>query len=174
MKSIVGVLAVLAAPVFVWADEAGGIQWKPPAGWKSKGTSSMRAATYTVQAAPGDPEPGECAVFYFGAGQGGGVEANIDRWVGQFEQPDGKPSRQAAKTGKETVQGLAVSTIDLSGTYLAGGPMATVKIRKPGFRLLGAIVEAPQGNVFFKLTGPAKTIAAAQKDFRAMIQSVRR
>ena len=47
----------------------------------------MRLATYTV--AP----DAECGVYFFGSGQGGSVEANLDRWIGQFLQADGKPSK---------------------------------------------------------------------------------
>lgn len=48
----------------------------------------------------------------------------------------------------------------------------TAKSSKPGYRMLGAIVEGPQGSVFFKFTGPAKTVAANQKAFDGMIESV--
>jgi hypothetical protein len=128
----------------------------------------MRAATYTIPPAKGDPEPAECGVFFFGSGQGGSVEDNVARWVGQFEGGP-KPTRS-----KRTVSGLAVTSVDVSGTYLSGGPMTTVKTRKEGFRLLGAIVEAPEGNVFFKLTGPAATVKAAGPEFEAMIASLKR
>ncbi len=135
----------------------------------------MRAATYRVPAAASDSEGGECAVFYFGPGQGGDVNANLQRWFGQFEQPSGKSSEQAAKTSKQTISGLSVTTVDLSGTYLASaGPMSPVKERRPGYRLLGAIVAAPEGNVFFKFTGPAKTVAAAADEFQAMLKSLRK
>jgi hypothetical protein len=156
------------------ADTAGGIRWTAPSGWKSQGERPMRAATYAVPAAPGDKEDGECAVFYFGAGQGGGVQDNIDRWIGQFQQPNGKPSKDVARTAKQTINGLPVTTIDLTGTYLAGGPMMASKMPRPGYRLLGAIVEGPQGGVFFKFTGPAKTVAAGQAAFQSMLKSVTR
>jgi hypothetical protein len=52
--------------------------------------------------------------------------------------------------------------------------MATAKSRKPGYRIAGAIVEAPQGSVFFKLTGPAATVQAAKPAFDKMLQSVKR
>jgi hypothetical protein len=116
----------------------------------------MRAATYRVPAAPGDAEDGECAVFFFGPGQGGGVEANIDRWIGQFEQPDGKPSAERAKRQTETVDGIPVSMIDLNGTYKGGGPTMGATAPKTGYRLLGAIATGPQAGIFFKLTGPTK------------------
>ena len=129
----------------------------------------MRAATYRVPAVAGDKEDGECAVFYFGPGQGGGVDDNIQRWVGQF-QTEAKPQIK-----KQTINGLAVTTIDLSGTYMASaGPMAPSKVSKPGYRLLGAIAEAPQGGVFFKFTGPVKTVAANQATFQKLVQSISR
>jgi len=152
------------------ADSAAGIQWTPPAGWKAQAARPMRAATYTVPAANGDKEDGECAVFFFGPGQGGGVEDNLKRWIGQFQ-----PVEKAAQTAKRTINGFTVTTIDLSGTYLASsGPMMAAKATKPGYRLLGAIVEAPEGNVFFKFTAPAKTVAAQDAAFQALLKSLKR
>ena len=125
-----------------------------------------RAATYTIPPAAGDSDAGECVVNYFGQGQGGTVDANVQRWTGQFQ--GGQP-----KVTKKTVHGLPVTMIDMSGTYTGmGGPMATAKSSKPGYRLLGAIVEGPQGSVFFKFTAPSKTVAANQKAFDQTIESV--
>lgn len=150
------------------AESASGVKWKAPAAWKSQGERPMRAATYSVPAAAGDKEAGELAVFYFGPGQGGGVQANLDRWQGQFPQKTGAP-----KTGKSTAAGLAVTSIDVSGTYASSAsPMSPEKVDKPGFRMLGAIVEAPQGAVFFKFTGPAKTVAANEAAFQGMIKAI--
>jgi hypothetical protein len=53
-----------------------------------------------------------------------------------------------------------------------GGPMMGGAKPVPGYRLIGAIVEGPGGSVFFKLTGPAKTIAAQQKTFEQLIASI--
>jgi hypothetical protein len=153
------------------ASSAGGIKWTTPVKWKAGPERQMRAATYFIPAAAGDSEDGECAVFF---GIGGGVEANLKRWVGQFEQPDGKPSESLVKQKRETINGLQVTTIDLTGTYGGGGPMMGQSAKKTGYRLLGAIVEGPQGEIFFKLTGPAKTVAAAQADFQALLKSLGR
>ena len=129
----------------------------------------MRAATYTAPAAAGDTEGGECAVFYFGPGQGGGVDDNLKRWIGQFQQPEGKPQIK-----KQTIGGFSVTTVDLSGAYTGGGgPMAASRVAKPGYRLLGAIVEGPQGAVFFKFVGPAKTVAAQQPAFDGLLKSLK-
>jgi hypothetical protein len=119
----------------------------------------MRAATYIV----GDAE---CAVYFFGQGQGGGIQANLDRWESQFQG-------SISKTGKRTIHGLPVTTIDVSGNYNGmTGTGSGGGAPKPGYRMLGAIVENPGGNVFFKFTGPAKTIAANQAKFDQMLDSV--
>ena len=65
------------------ADSGAGLRWTPPANWKSEAQRPMRLATYTVPPAAGDHEGAECGVFYFGQGQGGSVDANMDRWIGQ-------------------------------------------------------------------------------------------
>src|SRR5215472_11553435 len=55
---------------------------------------------------------------------------------------DGKPA--TAHTQKRTVHGLPATTIDVTGKYSGmGDPMATAKTSKPGYRLLGAIIEKP-------------------------------
>jgi hypothetical protein len=146
---------------------AGGIQWTVPSRWGQHPPRQMRIATYMIPAADGDPEAGECAVFHFGAGQGGDVQSNITRWVGQFEAT-GKPVQESKE-----VHGLRVTLVTVSGTYLApGGPMMQSQGKKTNYRLLGAIVEAPDGSVFFKLTGPAKTVAAAEAEFSELVGSV--
>jgi hypothetical protein len=100
----------------------------------------MRAATYKIPPASGDQEGAECAVYFFGAGQGGSVHANIERWNGQVTGSDGKPA--TAHIQKRTVHGLPVKAIDVAGQYsVMGGPMATAKTSKLGYRLLGAVIE---------------------------------
>src|SRR5215467_7181380 len=74
------------------AESAAGVHWTAPAGWKTEAPQPMRAATYTVTAVSGDKANAECAVYFFGAGQGGSVEANIERWKEQFQAADGRPA----------------------------------------------------------------------------------
>lgn len=130
----------------------------------------MRAATYTIPPAAGDTASAECVVYFFGAGQGGTIQANLDRWSGQLLAPDGKPTK--AKIAKRKIHGLPVTTIDASGDYTGmGGPMVSTKSVQPNYRLLGAIIEGPAGNVFIKFTGPAKTVAANQAAFEQLLNS---
>ena len=156
-----------SASVAPGSQGSGPVKWAPPSRWEAKPASGMRAATYIIPAAKGDSEGGECAVF---VNLGGGVQANITRWIGQFEKTDGAPNQKS-----ETINGLPVTTVDVSGTFKGGGPMMGQSSGpKAGYRLLGAIVEGPEGDVFFKLTGPAKTVAAAHDDFQAMLKSLKK
>jgi hypothetical protein len=162
------VFGLVLAAMWLAADSGAGIRWTAPPGWKAEAERPMRLATYTL--APG----GECAVYFFGAGQGGSVEANLDRWIGQFLQADGEPSKSAAKIDKRIIHGWPVTTVDVSGAYTGmGGPKSqSDALAMPGYRMLAAIVEGPQGSVFFKCAGPAKTIAANQAAFDKMLASL--
>ena len=96
--------------------------------------------------------------------------AAFDCWNGQFTQPDGKPA--TAQIHKRTVHSLPVTTIDVSGEYSGmGGPMAKTTNIKQGYRLLGAIIENPGGDVFLKFTGPENTVTANQGKFNQMLES---
>jgi len=149
------------------ADASPGLDWKVPSNWTTLDARSMRVATYGIPARGGDSEGAECAVFYFGPSQGGGVEENLDRWVGQFEHPS-QPERT---TGE--VAGMKLWRVHVLGDYLApSGPMMQSTGTKSGYALLGAIVGGPNGNVFFKLTGPKKTVDAAKAEFEGMLKTM--
>ena len=168
-KTFAAIAACCLSAAVLLAQSAAGVRWTPPAGWQAQPAQAMRAATYSVPPAPGDKAPGECAVYFFGAGQGGSIEDNLERWKSQFRAADGKPA--TAQVGTRTVRGMKVTTIDSSGEYSGlGGPMAPAH-PVAGYRLLGAIVEAPGGNIFVKFTGPLATVGAARQKFDQLIAS---
>lgn len=146
-----------------------GMEWSVPKRWTAMPAREMRVATYAVPKADGDAEDGECYAAFF-PGSGGNVEANIERWIGQFES--------AEVSGKESkeINGLKVSTVQVTGTYsgMGGGMMMGQGVKKEHYKLLGAVVEAPQGLVFFKCTGPSKTIAAAEAEYNTLLQSLKK
>ncbi len=169
--TLIAVLAgALAAPVA--AQPA--LRYEPPAEWiEEPAASPMRVAQFRLPRVPGDPEDGELVVFYFGGG-GGAVDANLQRWIGQMEQPDGRSSFEVAATTAFDANGLDVTLLDVPGTYVAAvRPGAAERLDKPDFRLLAAVVESPVGPWFFKLTGPARTIARWDAAFGAFLREVR-
>jgi len=163
-----GLLPMLAALL------ASGLTFITPDGWKSTPpTSSMRVAEFTLPRAAGDGEDAQLIVYYFG-GSGGSADANIQRWIGQIEQADGKPSSAVAKKESRTINGLTVSLVDVSGTYTAEmSPGSTAHNNKPHFRLRAGVVDTPRGPYFIKLTGPAQTIAKWDAAFNQFVSSLK-
>jgi len=164
-------VTVLVAVTFAAAV----LKFDAPKGWVSKTpTSSMRVAEFVLAKATGDAEDATVTVYFFG-GQGGSVQANLDRWIGQMAQPDGKPSKDVAKMSTvQTATGLKVSLVDVSGTYVAEvTPGSTERLNKPGFRQIAAVVETPDGPYFVKLTGPAGTVAKWKESLDAFLKSIR-
>ena len=143
-----------------------GLVWHVPPGWTSRGASTMRLATYVIHG-PNDTEA-QCAVYYFGAGQGGSVEANLERWRGEFKDATQNAPRNFNAPGGR------VTLVSLEGTYMAHvgmmGDGSSTELTR--WALLGAIAEGPHGSVFFKLTGPKATVEAAAKDFEHMLRSI--
>lgn len=148
------------------------LTFTPRAGWIAETpSSSMRVAQYRV---PGEAGAAELAVFYFGPEQGGSLEANLERWAGQFEQPDGGDSLARAVLSERRVLGMPVHEVSLSGTYVAEtSPGSGERVREPGWRLLAAILESDHGPYYAKLVGPEATVAAHESAFRAFISEVR-
>ena len=147
------------------------ISWLDPPGLRRvPPKNAMRKASYEVPKAKGDAEDGELAVFYFGPGQGGGIDANVDRWVKQFSEV----APGDVKRADREANGLHQHTVDIAhGTFDGGMAMGAPAGAKKDYALAGAIVEAPSGAYFFKMTGPAKTVAAARAAFLQLLDSVK-
>jgi hypothetical protein len=137
-----------------------------PPGWEwVESASPMRKAVLKV-ASEDRKQSAEVIFYYFGEGNGGGTQANVDRWLGQFAEPKDKIG---AKVEDVTVGKRKVTYVEAQGTYksgMPGGPTTPV----PNTKLLGAILESDRGNVFVKMTGPADLVSRARDEYRKMIQ----
>jgi hypothetical protein len=153
---------------------AAALTFTTPQGWQEgKPASSMRVAELTLPRAAGDAEDAQLVVYHFG-GQGGSVQANINRWVGQMEQPDGKPSVSVARSVSRRVNGLDVTLVDVRGTYIAEvAPGAAERNHKPQFRLRAGVVQTTNGPYYIKLTGPEKTVAKWDQAFEQFVGSLK-
>ena len=146
-----------------------GIEWKEPEGWtKIPQRSPMRLATYRVPRQGDDSEDAELAIFYFGSNSGGGVDANMKRWAGQFSDVPPADVRRSERTANDLTQ--HIMEIE-KGTFSPGmmGPSKS----KPNQGMLAAIVESPTGHYFFKLTGPAGTVKGSRAEFFKLLDGVR-
>ena len=138
-----------------------------PASWEwVETTSAMRKAQLKFVDAATKGE-GEVVFFHFGPGNAGGTQANVERWFRQFEEPKEKIG---AKSEEVTVGKYKVTYVHAEGTYksgMPGGPQTPM----PNYALVGAIVEAGEGNVFVKMTAPKPLAKAASDDFKKMVES---
>ena len=105
---------------------------------------------------------------------GGGVKANIERWVRQFRLSPGQDESNAVVQKQLETIGQKVHIVDVSGTYLEPvGPTMERVIERTGYRMLGAIIECNDGFLYFvKFYGPEKTVAENESAFHAMIDSL--
>jgi gluconolactonase len=135
-----------------------------PESWKERESNSeMRLGELEIPAAEGDREAAELIVYYFGAQGAGTRKANVDRWIGQFEAE----GRQA-KVFQGKARAGEYSLVDVTGTYQkpVGPPVARKTTPMPGARMLAVILATKDGDVYLKLTGPARTVTKAAADLR--------
>ncbi|MCC7376466.1 MAG: hypothetical protein IT581_17535 [Verrucomicrobiales bacterium] len=140
-----------------------------PAAWEWVPTQSqMRKAQLKVPNASG--EAGEVVFFHFGPANGGGTQANVERWYRQFQ---GTKEQIKAKTEDAKAGDAKVTYVFAEGTYMSGMP-GGAQTPKAGFALVGAILEDPAGNVFVKFTGPKALVESSTEEFKKMVAGAKR
>ena len=147
--------------------EVGGLVFPKPPTWPWA-TPRMRFRTlqYEVPGTGDGSGAAELVFSLFRGTDGGPTDMNIDRWVGQFRNPEGGPAK--AETSVQDIGGLTVNRMAVRGSYQAMGQPAP----RPGQMQFGAIVEAPGRRVFVRITGPEATVEAAREDFDRLINGV--
>lgn len=144
------------------SDERAAITWTVPDGWKiAPNPNAMRLATYRIAPVAGDTDEAEVSI----SRAGGTTDANIQRWVGQFDAA-GKDTRI-----EKTVKGMKVTIVDVTGTY-AGGMTPGASTPHTGWALVGAIIETSGSPYFLKMIGPAKTVRASRAALEKLVDGV--
>jgi hypothetical protein len=148
------------------AVEVAGLRAPKPASWVwTKPSMQFRTLQYAVAGEGDSTKAAELIISVFMAGDGGPLDANITRWKGQFRVGDAAPE---PKLSDKEIGPLKVKFVELEGDYMAMGAPAPRK----DFLQLGAIVEAPGRNVFFRLIGPKETVESNRADFMKMIDGL--
>ncbi len=143
-----------------------------PEGWvNEEPANSMRVAQFRLPGIEGAGDA-ELVISHF-RGSGGSVRENIDRWIGQFTQPDGRPSSEVAVTGERYVGDIRVAQVTVTGTYNPGMMSGSGGSPRDESRLLGAILVQPDGPWFYKLVGPRVTVDRWVVSFDEFLNSLR-
>jgi hypothetical protein len=135
--------------------------WTTPESWTQSPDKPMRIVTFTM----GESGESECYVTSL-SGPAGGVEANINRWRQQMDQPplDGPA---LAELPTITILGKPSPMVEIAGDFTdmdgQGGE---------AFALLGAICLLDTETLFVKMTGPASEIQANKEEFVAFCESL--
>ncbi|MEQ8791520.1 MAG: hypothetical protein RIC55_34975 [Pirellulaceae bacterium] len=148
----------------------GRIRLKPAEGWvRVKPRTRIVEHEFHASVAEGDDDDARITVM----GAGGSIEQNIDRWIGQFTQPDGKSTRINTDISQQQVAGQQVHVVKLAGTFRDQlGPFAPATYRKD-YRMLGAIIVTEKmGRYYVKMVGPKETVDAHEKAFQGVIDSL--
>ena len=155
-----------------------GIRMTVPEGWVDEGPASTggmmaaaRKAQFRLPKAEGDPEDLMVAVTYF-PNMKGMDDSNLLRWYGQFRQPDGSSTAAASfRADFQVGEDIMVTLVDISGTMASGGMMGRAGKPKENHRMLGAIINHPQGPHFIKVTGPSTAIERWKPSTMAFLRS---
>lgn len=145
--------------------ELDAISLTAPAGWQTRPPgSSFVVAEFVLPRGEGDDADGRLTI----STAGGTVEANIDRWKGQFDPPP-----QQASNDEIDVAGLKLTIVDFSGDFNdQRGPLAPA-VKRPGYRMIAAVIPVEGQLYFIKATGPQNTIAAHTDAIHQFFRSVR-
>lgn len=171
----------LALTVGARADDKGkeieidGLKSKTPASWKAEETTIQnRVYQFLIPKAEGDTQDAQLMVFFFGAGSGGSVDANITRWKGMIVPADGVKPEDAFKTSEFKVGDVKVTMLEANGTYKFKkrpfDPNEEGELR-PDYRLVGVIFESKNGPYFMRAVGPKKTMEANRKGFEEWLKN---
>ena len=143
-----------------------------PTGWKQQPIEN-----------PGPMAPK--AVFHLPAGEGqeagivrithypemkGKDDMNIDRWLAQVTQADGKPTtRDKAKIETVEAGGAKLTIVDLQGDV-----KLTMRDKsRPGYRMIGAIVNHPQGPHFIVAAATIEQMGKSQEQVLSFLKSAK-
>ena len=149
-------------------NRIGNLQGVVPDGWMRENPSnSMRLAQFNIS---GKSERCELIVF---SGIGGSVDANLNRWLGQFLDSDKKRMTDYSTVRNEKIHELEITFAYTAGIYLKSGMgNRGPTVEKPNYGLLAAIVSATNETYYFKCTGPKKTLDNYINSFETFIRSL--
>lgn len=143
--------------------ESSGWTWTTPPGWSELPTTSLRVANFRVA---GEVRA-ECYLTTL-SGEGGGLEANVNRWRAQMQAPPLSPAEVAALPRMDWLGGSAVF-VEIDGTWsgMSGDQVGS------DYRLVGLLRVDPMESQFLKMIGPRALTAAETDHFIALARCLR-
>lgn len=148
------------------STKLGSLRIDIPNEWQAVPTDGqMRKAEWKL---PGDAGAASLIAYHFGAGGAGMVQANLDRWKGQFAQ---EPADNA-RIEEGGAAGSRWTLLDVRGRYVAETrPGSGERQDLPNQRMLAAVIDAAEGPFYLKAVGPQATIDRWEAALSAVIKN---
>ncbi|MEZ6089406.1 MAG: hypothetical protein R3C05_15525 [Pirellulaceae bacterium] len=170
-------LTFLFVPTVTRAEQVeafgGAIKLETPKTWKSVQPRSRIVEKEYALSKEGVEADGRLTMM----AASGSIEANIDRWIGQFVAADGGSVKKNAKVEKMNVGDNEIHFVELEGTFkesMGGGPFAPGKVvMRDDYQMLGAIIVNDGRQFFIKLTGPKEIVSENKEAFKSMLKGVK-
>ncbi len=144
--------------------EFDGIRFQVPAGWEqitlSPAQQGLITASFKMPQAGNDIKLTLSSV-------GGGIDANLQRWVGQFQLPPGETPLQESIR----VDHVDAVWLDLRGTFDSGPAFDSAA--ESGMRMIGVAIPRAPRDFYLKLTGPREQLLKVEEEFRDFVKSAR-
>ena len=161
VEIVPGASPSLSAKTEPYEATVGGFKFTVPADWQEQPPKSQ----FVLGEFSLTGEGGSARLTLSSAG--GGLEANIERWQGQFSRGPNDPEPRQSEI---TFDGQKGTLVELSGTYTdmlsAGNP-------GKNWRMLGVAIPLGPTNFFVKLTGPQATVTAQKDAFVKFVESAK-
>ncbi len=143
------------------APREGGPTWTVPAGWKEIAGGQFLFAKFMIA---GDGGAQAALNVSTSAGDGGGLSANVNRWLGQIGKSPWSEAELAKNTKEMTIVAGKATFIEMSGTDGRTGQPALI---------LGATTSQKGSTWYYKLMGEPKLVEAQREAFTKFVKEVK-
>lgn len=153
------------------ADKHHEYSFTVPEGWVAETPGMMKKLQFKLPRHGNDTEDAQVWVSV----AGGSREMNLARWHGEFTQPDGKDTKDVAKTSTRKVNGVDVFEYDVRGTCVAGsGGMGGAQTApKENWRQIVSSIGDGNEQWFVKIRGPVATVDHWEASYRKYVESLK-
>jgi len=135
-----------------------GIRFDVPTAWDEQPESEFYEAKYLIAS-----DEGEMMLTL--TTMGGGIEANLQRWVGQFQLDSGdRPRRDTL-----SIDGAKSQWLDVRGTFRS--QVGSTPGPHQDWRLLGVAIPMSRRPFLLKLVGPRAAVSSFEDEFRGFVRS---
>jgi len=144
-------------------QESGNLSWDVPQGWKQEAGEGMRLASFHPVS---DAKTIDCSIVSL-SGAAGGLEANLNRWMGQLGLEVSDDHLKQLILSAQDVQtkgGIEAKVFDFTNLQAQGSPSDK--------SMIAAMINVDLTTVFIKMTGSMGSVKQYRDDFLKLLRSI--